>query len=96
MFEGAKAGEVGPTSDKVWASPPPGVKMLGRYICLGLPFPGFSPNTVISVDVIEAENAEAMAAVAYPQMLVGASIWYVPVLEMPTADVGKLEFELKR
>ncbi|MBE0415600.1 MAG: hypothetical protein IBX36_03565 [Dehalococcoidia bacterium] len=93
MFDVAKAGDVSEASDKVWKSPPPGVKMLARHICLGIPFPGFPLNTMLSVDLIEAESTEALLAVTYPQALAGASVWYVPVIELPMAEVGKLEWE---
>ncbi len=87
----AKAAEVARASDKVWASPPPGVKMLADYVCLGMPFPGLPPNTMVSIGVIEAESAEALAAVTYPPALAGASINNVPIMEMPVAGVAEVE-----
>jgi len=91
MFDVAKAADMAAASDKVWASPPPGVKMLADYVCIGLAFPGHPPNTVVGVSVIEAESAEALTAVIYPLGLAGAMTWNVPVMEIPVAGVAELE-----
>ena len=91
MFDVAKAADVVQASDKVWASPPPGVKMLADYVCLGLAFPGHLPNTAVGVSVIEAESAEALLATIYPMALAGASVWNVPVMELPVGGVAELE-----
>lgn len=95
MFDVAKAADLAAASDKVWASPPPGVKMLADYVCIGLAFPGHPPNTVVGVSVIEAESAEALTAVIYPLGLAGASVWNVPVQELPVAGVAELEKKLR-
>jgi len=86
----SKAGEVAKASDKVWASPPPGIKPVADYVCLGIAYPGQPANTVISVGVVEAESAEALTATSYPMGLAGASMWNVPVLEIPVA--GRLGY----
>ena len=92
MFDAAKATDVSQASDKVWASPPPGIKALADYVCLAIPFPGgLPPNTVASVMVVEAESAEAMVGVAYPFLLAGATVWYVPVMELPVAAAAEAE-----
>jgi len=91
----AKAGEVAKASDKVWASPPPGIKPVADYVCLGIAYPGQSANTVVSVGVVEAESAEALAAVVYPMGLVGATTWNVPVLEIPSAGVSEVEKKMR-
>ena len=87
----AKAGEVAKVSDKVWASPPPGAKMLADYVCLGIAYPGAPPDTAVGIAVIEAESAETLIAVSYPIALAGASLWNVPVIEMPVAGVSEVE-----
>ena len=48
-----KAAEVTQASDKVWASPPPGVKMLADYACLGIAYPGAAPNMVVGISIIK-------------------------------------------
>jgi len=95
-FDVAKAAEVSAASDKFWASPPPGVKMLADYVCLGIPFSGVPPNTVVSLAVVEAESAEALTAVTYALALAGASLWNVPVLELPVAGAAKVEKKFRR
>jgi len=83
MFDVAKTAEVAQASDKVAKTP--GQKILAQYVCQGLAFPGSPPNTMVSMSVVEAESNEAMASAHYPVALAGASLWSVPVLEMPVA-----------
>ncbi|TET39682.1 MAG: hypothetical protein E3J65_03395 [Dehalococcoidia bacterium] len=97
MWDAAKTAEVAQAADKVWASPPPGIKMLAHYICQGIPFPGvlLPPNTLVNVSVIEADSNEAIAATAYPLVLAGVTVWHVPVLELPVAGAAEVEKELR-
>jgi len=95
MTDPANAADVAQAGDKSWAKPPKGVKMLSHYLCLGRPLLDQPPNTFVTVAVIEAESAEAMTAVTYPSTLAGASIWYVPVQEMPVGGAAKVEKEAR-
>jgi len=95
IMDVAKAAEVAKAADKVWASPPPGVKLLVSYVCQGLAFPGVPPHTVVSIRVVEAESNEAIAAIMWPISLAGASTWNVPVLEMPAVGVAEVEKKLR-
>ena len=71
-------------ADKTWASPPPGIKLLAQWVCLGIPVPqGLPPNTVVVVAAIEAESEEALVATAYPLAVAGATVWRVPIMEVP-------------
>jgi hypothetical protein len=90
-----KAGEVAKASDKVWASPPPGIKSVADYVCLGIAYPGQAANTAVSVGVIEADSAEALTATSYQMGLAGATVWNVPVLEIPVAGVSEVEKKLR-
>ena len=81
MYDVAKAAEVAQVSDKVAKTP--GQKRLAQYVCLGKPFDGVPPNTLTAITIREAESAEALAAVQYPLVLAGVTIWSVPVLEFP-------------
>jgi hypothetical protein len=83
MVDVAKAADIAQVSDKVWASPPPGIKALAAYTCQGIAFSGQPPNTLLTISVIEAESNEAMAEVDYPMALAGTNSWNVPVLELP-------------
>ena len=92
MTEVANIPAVIQASDKVLASPPPGIKVEANYVCLGMmPFPGVPPNTMVSFTISEVESAEAMATVSYPTMLAGATIHRVPILEMPVGAITKEE-----
>ncbi len=81
MFDVAKAAEMAQVNDKLAETP--GRKVLANYTCMGLAFPGVPPNTLVTVSVVEYESSEAMAAVLYPLEVAGATVWAVPVLEMP-------------
>ena len=94
-FDVAKAAEVAKASDKVWATPPPGMKILASYICQGIAFAGVPPNTAVGIDIIEAESNEALLAVNYPLALAGASLWNVPVMELPTVGAAELEKKIR-
>ena len=80
---------------RMWASSPPGIKLLASYVCQGIAFAGVPPNTLVSFDIIEAESNEALAAVYYPIALAGASIWNVPILELPIVGAAEVEKKLK-
>ena len=97
MWDAAKTAEVTQAADKVWASPPPGIKRLAHYICEGITFPGvlLPPNTLVSVGIIEADTNEAIAAASYPMVLAGVSVWHVPVLELPVAGAAEVEKKLR-
>jgi hypothetical protein len=94
MFDVAKAAEMAQVNDKLGETP--GRKVLAGYNCLGLAFPGVPPNTIVSISVVEYESAEAMAAVLYPLELAGATVWAVPVLEMPVGGHAATEKELRK
>ncbi len=95
MNDLAKTAAVAQASDKVWASPPLGMKLLAHYVCQGLPFPGAPPNTLIGVSVVEVESNEAIAAVTWPIELAGATIWVVPVLEVSIPGAAEVEKKLR-
>ena len=94
-FDVAKAAELAKVSDKVWASAPPGIKLLASYVCQGLAFAGVPPNTLVIFDIIEAESNEVLSAVNYPLALAGASIWNVPILELPVAGAAEIEKKMR-
>ena len=83
MFDAAKAVEIAQVADKVANTP--GQKTMAQYVFQGIAFPGVPPGKMVSIIVGEAESNEAIAAVHYPLELAGATIWAVPVLELPVA-----------
>ncbi len=94
MFDVAKAAEMAQVNDKLAETP--GRKVLSTYNCMGIAFPGVPPNTITTVSVVEYENSEAMAAVLYPLELAGATVWAVPVLEIPFAGHAATEKQLRK
>ena len=94
MYDAAKAAEVMQASDK--AAKMPGQKLLAVYGCLGIPFPGFPPNSLLGIGIREAESAEALASVLYTLTLAGATSWAVPVLEVPVGSGAAEEKKLRK
>ena len=94
MFDVAKAAEVAQASDKVAKTP--GQKILAQYVCEGLAFPGQPPNTIVSIGIVEVESNEALAAAEYPVALARATVWSVPVLEMPVAGTAVEEKKYRK
>ena len=95
MFDVAKMAEVTQASDKVANTP--GQKILAKYACQGMPFPGFFlPNTMIVITTHEVESNEALTAYAYPVMLAGATLWAVPVLEFPVGGAAATDKKYRK
>jgi hypothetical protein len=94
MFDAAKAAEVAQAADKVAKTA--GQKMQAQYVCQGIPFAGVPPHMMVTIVVGEAETNEAMGAVHYPLLLAGASVWAVPVLEMPVAGATAEEKKYRK
>ncbi len=86
-----KMPEISKISDKINTNPPPGYKLLASYICLSAPFDGASGDTIISIAINEAENAEALATVTYPLVLAGVKVRRVPILEISGGAAGEAE-----
>ncbi len=95
MMDVNKAAEVAQASDKVAASLPAGIKILASYACQGIAFPGVPAHAVVAIQVIEAENNEAISASSWPLELAGAWIWDVPVLELPVAGAAEVEKKIR-
>ena len=95
LFDVAKTAEVAKASDKLWASPPAGTKILASYVSLSPVFPNQSPNTMVGIAITEAESAEALAATNYPMMLAGVTIYAVPILELPLVGAQEVEKKYK-
>lgn len=94
MYDVAKAAEVAQVADKVAKTP--GHKTLAPYVCQGKPFDGVPPNTLVVIAITEAESNQAIAAVTYPLLLAGATLWSVPVLEMPVASAATEERKYRK
>ena len=89
MYDVAKTAEMGAVGDKVANTP--GINALAQYVCLGIPFPGVPPNTLVGVVIEEAESAEAIAAASYPVMMAGATVHRVPIMEVPVGGGAETE-----
>jgi len=95
VWDVGKVAEVAKLSDKVDTAPPPGYKVLARYVCLATPFDGIPSGKGVTILNVEAESAEAIAAAIYPSMLAGVDINVVPVMEIPSGGVSEVEKKMR-
>ena len=86
----SKMMEVAQAHDAAVASPPQGVKVLGRW-AIGGPLPGYPVGTGGLVVILEADTTEAVAAFWVPIALAGAPAFWVPAIELPTEAVKMVE-----
>lgn len=78
-------GEIAKVSDQISKDPPPGYKIEAIYGCLNNPFTGteLPPGTMVTVGVLECDNAESMTSVSLQYMLAGAdSFSRIPVIDV--------------
>jgi len=94
MFDSTKAAEVAQAGDKV--AKMPGQKLLGQYMCQGIPFAGLPQNSIVVISVAEIENNEAISTTQYPLALAGATVWAVPVQELPVAGAATEEKKYRK
>ena len=86
-----KLGDVSEATAKINANPPEGYKITAIYSCLANPFPGVElpPGTLVSISVLECDNAESMASAALELTLAGLNVNRIPVMEVPVAEIGE-------
>lgn len=92
-----KLAEVAKAADKIAKNPPEGYNLLAMYSCQANPFPGIERpiGTMVTVSIIECDNAEAMAAASLEMTLAGASINRIPVMEVLTGEAEGTVEKLK-
>jgi hypothetical protein len=95
MLDPDKAADVAKAGDKAWGSAPGQIKLLARYACLGLAFPGQPEGKAVVVDLVEADTSDAILGITYPVSLAGAEMWAVPVHELPVANVADFEKSIR-
>ncbi len=95
MMDPDRAADVAKAGDKVWGSAPGQIKLLARYGCLGLAFPGQPEGKAVVIDVVEADTSDAILGITYPVTLAGADMWAVPVHELPVANVVDFEKSIR-
>ena len=92
-----KLGEAAKATAKLAANPPEGYKILAIYSCLANPFPGVElpPGTMVTVSVLESDNAEAMASASLEMTLAGVTVNRIPVMEVSPGEVEETVERLK-
>ena len=82
---------------KLNANPPEGYKILAIYSCLANPFPGVElpPGTLVSISVLECDNAESMATAALELTIAGLNVNRIPVMEVPVGEIEETVQRLK-
>jgi hypothetical protein len=86
-----KAAEVAAASDKGWANEPKGSRPEASYVMICVPQFEVPPNSLVAFTISESDSAEKIAARVYPEMLAGATIRVIPLLEVPMAGGAKAE-----
>jgi hypothetical protein len=89
-----KAAEIAAASDQGWASVPRERRPQAVYALLCVPF-DVPPNSMVAFSISEADSADKIAARVYPQMLAGATVNIIPLLEVPVAGSAKFVKKLK-
>jgi hypothetical protein len=90
MYDMSKADAVVKTADMIAAKPAIFGKLLAQYACLGIPFPGVPPESMVVICIHEAENQEQLASTGMAISSAGASIWFVPILEAPAGQASQV------
>jgi hypothetical protein len=92
-----KLGDVAKATAKLNANPPEGYKILTVYSCMANPFPGveLQPGTMVTISVLECDNAESMASAALEMTLAGSNVNRIPVMEVPVGEVEETVERLK-
>ncbi len=92
-----KLGDAAKATAKLNANPPEGYKILAIYSCLANPFPGVElpPGTMVTVSVLESDNAESLASAAIEMTLAGVNVNRIPVMEVPVGEVEETVERLK-
>ena len=82
---------------KLNANPPEGYKILTMYSCQANPFPGteLPPGTMVTISVLECDNAESMAAAAMEMTRAGVNVNRIPVMEVSASGVEETVERLK-
>ena len=92
-----KLGDAAKATAKLNANPPEGYKILTIYSCLANPFPGVElpPGTMVTVSVLECDNAESLASAALEMTIAGVNVNRIPVMEVPVGEVEETVERLK-
>lgn len=92
-----KLADAAKATAKLNANPPKGYKLLAIYSCLANPFPGVElpPGTMVTVSVVESDNAESLASATLEMTLAGVNVNRIPVMEVPTGEVEETVERLK-
>jgi hypothetical protein len=92
-----KLTDVAKAADKIAKNPPEGYNLLAMYSCQANPFPGIElpPGTMVTISIVECENAEAMAAANLELLFAGATVNRIPVMEISTGEAEGTVEKLK-
>jgi hypothetical protein len=96
-FNVDKLAEVVKAADKLGKNPPEGYKLLAMYSCQSNPFSGTETQRgdLVTVSIIECDNAEALAAANLEMTFAGATVNRIPVLEVSTGEAQETVEQLK-
>jgi hypothetical protein len=95
VFPVEKTAEVSAAADKVWANVPKESRAQVIYTMLCVPQFEVPPNSLVAFTISESDSAEKSAAIVYPQMVAGATLHVIPLLEVPIVGAAKAEKKYK-
>ena len=89
--------EAAKATAKLNANPLEGYKILAMYSCQANPFPGteLPPGTMVTIAVLECDNAESMATAALEMARAGVNVNRIPVMEVAVGEVEETVERLK-
>jgi len=85
VFDVHKSTDIAAVNDKFQAAPTEGYKVLHEFACMSPPFP-VPPNSIVGVSITEVKTTDAMLSHHYQLLLAGATIYRVPIMEVPLAS----------
>lgn len=86
MFDVDKLGEMGKIGDSIKV---PGNRLEAWYAFQGIPFQGLPPHTVVTLSIHEVQGNADIMALEMPLARAGATVWAVPVMEIPRGGAVK-------
>ena len=92
-----KLSEAVKATDKLAKNPPEDYKIIATYSCMGNPFPGAAlpPGTLISISIIESDNAVSLASASLEMVLAGVTVNRIPILDVTPGEAEETTEKLK-
>lgn len=94
-FDAEQASRVAIANSQAYEKLGEKMKNVTQYVCVGSSFPHMGENKITSFYLADLEDPNDLAALTYPAMLAGASVFCIPVLEMTGDSAQEVERQLR-